>query len=196
MPSLDRKYRPEAVANPRPHPRWNTDKARLKGTSLAVTNGHALAVIPVDRDCDEPEESPQGILVPIEALKRARINAGKKRKQSACLQTSSGRITVSEDATGATPSLIWKAETAVDFPDVDALVDKTLKGKPSPNTHKVELSIDAKLLHDLANAIGAKDHRVTLTFDVDDASGKAKRGPVLVSDHLGDDAFGLLMPVV
>lgn len=150
---------------------------------LVAADGFILAVVPV-----ETEDSDMGGHIPLEAVKEARRNKGR-----AYLEAGEDYVTVpfNDDNRWTRPP--WP------FPDYDQIV-------PVPDEEHVRITLDARRLMQLAEALCEEEHRakrkgavnhdawgITLTFKPDGVS------PVLVhplhEPNKPRGRYGVIMPM-
>jgi len=153
---------------------YGMECAELKGDRLYATNGRAMVVIPVDLDEGDVDGAvPRQALV--EAVKApAKASASVRANGSVIVDTKSGPLTMPRP-------------DDLNFPNWDLI-----KSEASGDEITFKIGINAKLLLDLAKAMGSTDSVVTLTVHAKEGSGTTK--PIAV-DVRGSDASGFVMPV-
>ena len=162
---LSKEYKPEKACDPS-NSRFQLSDARLVGDTLLATSGRLLAVIPVERD-----ESDTDGPISKEALVASR--KGLKRGQSA-------EIIANGDLKIVPQGMTFPRSEPGEWPSCDAL----LRDEPAESVQNI--SLDAKLLRDLSEALGSS--AVKLPF-----RGKGRAIKVEACDT---DAHGLIMPLV
>ena len=150
-------------------PYLDTEKKRL-----IATNGHIAAIIPV-----EVSEADTSGPISAEALKAARKAAkgsplGGIAPTIACTEKT---LEVGQGPTYPRPDLQNK------YPDIDKVIPKT-KGY-------IKVGLDAKLLYDLALAIGEGKYKTHVCLHIDPKN--SKKGTIYVSNN--SDRYGVIMPV-
>lgn len=175
---IDNALKPELVCS-KDATRPILQQAYLKGDRLVATNGRSLAVIPVEREDGDTD----GFISPA-ALKAARKLAKRRDavsiKANGCLALADG-------------TQLPRTEPG-QFPNYEQVIPKTPE-----ESHKITLALDAKMLLDLAQALGSDKVKLCIT-------GGDTVQPILVSPleqnrfgaALGkakEGAFGVLMPI-
>jgi len=142
-----------------------------KGVMVA-TDGVRLACVPVERD----EQDKDGH-VSVRALNEARRQAGR---------TGTPEVICTEDTLTLLDGSTIPRKDQGKYPKWEQVV-------PAVDGNWQKLTLDAKLLHELANAIGSS--KVALTFKCE---GSQVLNPILVETGIesadGRKPFGLLMP--
>tara|TARA_Y100000310_G_scaffold240370_1_gene244196 strand:+ start:277 stop:882 length:606 start_codon:yes stop_codon:yes gene_type:complete len=144
----------------------------LEGDRAIVTNAHALAVVQVERDSEQDADA-DGLL-PVEAIK-----ASRRRKDMGGLPP--GTIVANNGTVGIPGGAQWPRPEGGPgaFPNW-----RRVWPKDQPVAHRV--SLNAKLLADLAAALGSKDGIVSIVFP------EEENGAIVV--HAKGGNAGLLMP--
>lgn len=151
----------------------------VDGKRLLATDGHVLAVIPVEVDDDDTTGT-----VPMDAVKAVR-KVSKK-----------GGELLLETAHANAYGVRYPREECK-YPDVDRILEPANNGKGTP-----DIVVDAKLLYDLAQALieckTTEPALVRLYFKRDDDSGLVDKKSAIRVEPMGPNAvagaFGIIMP--
>jgi DNA polymerase III sliding clamp (beta) subunit (PCNA family) len=143
--------------------------------ALIATDGHRMIILPVT----ENEHDDDGI-VPLDAIKAARDSAKKNKYNEAPNMTVvDGKVSVPMGG--------------LTLPIVDAQFPEWQRVLPSFNPadkNVVTITINAKYLAELAEALGSRDSGVQISFQLDDTY-----GPIAVRPSAENGAHAVLMPV-
>jgi len=160
--------------------------------TAVATDGHILALVPVEptmnaetgaETSEVPPVTEPGLLIPPDALKHAQKKANHGQLSLAVGEQNGKpqRAVSTPDGRGWAIPTGEDAPTYPDYPNV--LPDE---GRPSG----YRVTLDAQLLFNLARALGASDHHVTLEF------GKSNLDAIRVTPaNPVEDEFGILLPV-
>ena len=142
----------------------------MESSSLVATNGHALAIVPINVSGEIETGNPKGFTVDTDTIKAIRRNGG------------SGYFSEDSVIVGSTSHKLGGQGESGKFPDYKQLL-------PDPETCKFRiLTINPRLLLDLAEAIGSKG-QVTLSLPEDPLL------PILVTSEMSPKANGVIMPM-
>jgi hypothetical protein len=192
---IDTKYETERLVSKDPtHLHLQNLHYDLQKQRLVVTNGHALAMVPVT-----PDEGDASGWVSIDALKAARKAAGGRSEAEI---HANGSLAISDGVTFPRPNV----ETA--FPPYEQVVPDYRQGSPGT----VTIGLNAALLLELAKALGAHKKKsgpmIYLTIKLPKAIGPdipkkpntsslmldAMLDPVVISAGEDERAIGVIMP--
>ena len=162
---LDKKYKPEKALGK--EGRFQTEHAKLDGSNLIATDGRILAVIPV-----EVGENDRDGLIPKVALTGCR--KGLKGRQVPTLICGEA-ITLEAQGIRVYPPADDK------FPNWEKVI-KELDGHQEAVG---EITLNARLLYNLAQALGTESVRLTFHGDA---------RPVR-ADAVDGEAYGVIMPL-
>lgn len=143
---------------------------------LVATNGHILVAIPVT----ENEHDDAG-LMPLDAVKYAR-DAAKKNKASEAPNATIVDGKISIPMSGAAVPAVEN----VQFPEWQ----RVLPSFNPADRNVVTITLNAKYLAALADALGSRDDSLQLTFALDNAY-----GPVMVRAGTDNGNVGAIMPI-
>jgi hypothetical protein len=166
------------------HTRPKLQKIHFDGEKyLTATNGSILGQVEVDVDKENDENMPA--LIPVDIYKQAGKNktlpAIVIHKEEKALWAFAGDNKLRAEGEDINTE---------GYPDISSVVDPAREVAKNP---AFRVSLNPKLLYDLAQAMGCKDH-VTLSFEETPAPGKEGGYEKAIAVTNGDKAvFGIIM---
>lgn len=185
---LDKKFKLDRVAQKQgENNRFATHAVSIDcaRNRAVVTDGRILAVVPCKVEADDPLAVDE--LVSIEALKAARKAAGRSSELALDLDVQGAHVT--DAKTGSTQTFV---KPNGEFPKYDLVLEGV-------ETGSLSITLNAELLHKLADALGNKN--VKLEFSKGKDTPLCPKSPVRVTpigydtSDAGIKPVGVIMPL-
>jgi DNA polymerase III sliding clamp (beta) subunit (PCNA family) len=178
---FDPKYKPELCSSPdETHPHLTDVEFSVEDRCMVATDGHRLIRVPC-----QPEDGDTSGAITEAALKAARKAAGTAGKRS-------GDAQLGVNGCYAFPGgTIERQPRSEQFPPWKRVI-------PANNEVGAEgtvtIALNARYLHEIANALGSKHGNVMLTFKAPAKPADAILDPIVIRAE-SDEAIAVLMPV-